>query len=218
MRLYLFLLCFALPFISVAQRIVTGKVLDIFTNNPVDAVAVTIYKGTSTTVTNEKGYFQLHVNNDDSLLLSHRDYQIGLIGIPETDVFTVFMTSNEFFPEYQEGIASLYTFLYQNLKYPRQAMTKGIEGVLFIEALVDSIGNLKECNALNELGGHCSEEAIEVFMEIPGKWTPSHRTSRFVFPLIFSIHTNEDDIVLPAIDFPKCKFMPKISVSPPEAY
>lgn len=212
-RVNIFFFAFLLSVSAYSQRLITAKVLDSNNKNPVGNVAVTIYKGTAYTITRDNGYFQLTVYEGDSLLLSHRDYNPGLIGIPDTDVFSIYIVKNNYYPVYLDGEAKLYTYLKQNLKYSRAARMKGIEALLFVELLVDSTGNIVECNTLNEIGGNSGKKAIAVFENIPGKWSHSHQTKRFIFPVFFSKGLKEISMEVPDIDLPEGKIMSRIVIN-----
>ena len=212
-RLSILFFVFFLSVPAFAQRLITARVLDSTTKKPVGDVAVTIYKGTSYTITRNNGYFQLTVHEGDSLLLTHQNYNPGLIAIPDADVFSIYIVKNNFHPEYLDGEANLYGYIKQNLKYTRTARLKGIEALLFVELLVDSTGNIVECKTLNEIGGKCEKEAISVFEKIPGKWSHSHQTTRFIFPVVFSMGIKEMSIETPQIDLPEGKIMSRIIIT-----
>ena len=209
-----FLLAFLMSFGVSAQRLITGKVLDLNTKEPVDKLVVTVYKGTSFAITNHSGFFQLNVNEGDSLLISHQNYELGLIAIPETDVFSLFVKKNEYYPAYLDGEWKLFTFLEQNIKYPRAARAKKIEGIVYVELGIDSTGNIDFCKALNNIGSNFEEEVIPVFLNIPGEWSPSQSTKSFIFPIIFRIGYGETTIEVQEIDFPVGKKMRQITVVP----
>ena len=210
----LFLLAFLMFFGVSAQRLITGKALDLNTKEPVDKLVVTVYKGTTFAITNHSGFFQLNVNEGDSLLISHQDYELGLIAIPETDVFSLFVKRNEYYPAYLDGEWKLFAFLEQNIEYPRAARTKKIEGIVYVELGIDSTGNIDFCKALNNIGSNFEEEVIPVFLNIPGEWSASHSTTSFIFPIIFRIGYGETTIEVQKIDFPVGKKMRQITVIP----
>lgn len=196
-----------------AQRLVTGKVSDLRTKTAVEGFSVSIFKGTAFTTTNKYGYFQLTVENGDSLLISHPDYKIGIIAIPEADVFTVFVEKVDDFPAYLEGEAILYKFLQENLKYPRAARSKRIEGVIVIRLHIDAGGNMSGSEALNDIGGKCAEETLEVFKQIPGKWSEHSQDKQFLFPIIFQIGMEKKEIKVPDIKLSDGKIMEPIFIS-----
>ena len=207
-----FLLAFLMSFGVSAQRLITGKVLDLNTKEPVDKLVVTIYKGTSFAITNHSGFFQLNINEGDSLLISHQNYELGLIAMPATDVFSLFVKRNEYYPAYLDGEWKLFTFLERNIKYPRAARAKKIEGILYMELGIDSTGNIDFCKALNNIGSNFEKEVIPVFLNIPGEWSQSHCPTSFIFPIIFRIGYGKTTLEVQELDFPVGKMMRQITV------
>ena len=195
------------------QRLVTGRIRDFHSKKPVDSVDVAVYKGTSVTMTNGHGYFQMTVDANDSLLITHPNYKIGLIPVPKVDVFNVFIESADEYPTYLDGDAILFSFLQQNLVYPGRAISKSIEGILFIEVQVDSSGSPITCKALNEIGGNCAKRTLEVFNSIPGKWSVSFERKSFIFPVVFKLDGKSKEIDLPKIQLPQARIMESIYVA-----
>ncbi len=72
---------------------------------------------------------------------------------------------------YPEGDYSLLEFITQNIRYPISAQERKISGKVFIEAIIDSRGNLKETKIL--IGAHkdLDNEAIRV-VQLIKKWLP----------------------------------------------
>ena len=211
-KLNIFFFAFLFSISAFSQRLITAKVLDSNSKKPVGEVAVTIYKGASYTITRDNGFFQLTVHEGDSLFLTHRDYNPGLFVIPDADVFSIYLVKNIYYPAYLDGEAELYSYIKQNLKYPRAAIMKEIEALLFVELLVDSTGNVVKCNTLNEIRGNFENKAVSVFEKIPGKWSHSHQTKRFIFPVFFSMGLKEMSIETPQVDFPEGKIMSHIII------
>jgi len=195
-----------------AQRIITGKLLDYRTKNPVEGATVIVYKGTSATSSNARGYFQLSSNDGDSLLISHPEYILAFIPVPEVDNFTLYIDKQGAYPEYLQGEAQLYSYLWANLKFPVSEITKRKEEVLFVELCVDSTGIITSCKALNDLGKKFEKATIPVFEAIPGRWSASHQSSKFIFPVLFKIGLKETDIEVPMINIPEGKMMTQIIV------
>ena len=207
----LFLFSFSVNLYS--QRLITGKVADLRTKDPVQNVDVSIYKGTAVTTTNKSGYFQLTIQEGDSIVLMHPDYQLGIISVPEADVFSVFIQKVNDYPAYLEGEAILYKYLQENLKYPRAARNKRIEGMLVIQLSIDAQGNISGCEALNDLGGKCAEEAIEIFKKIPGRWSAHSEENHFIFPIIFQIGMEKKNFEAPDIELGNGKIMEAIYIN-----
>jgi TonB family protein len=70
----------------------------------------------------------------------------------------------------------LYSYVQSNLKYPEEAIKKGIQGVVNVEYFVNIDGSIKVINIINDIGGGCGKEAkriIENMNNLPAKWTPA---------------------------------------------
>jgi hypothetical protein len=77
---------------------------------------------------------------------------------------------------------------------------------------VDSSGAVSTCNLLNATDKNFEKMTLSVFEDIPGKWSSSHKTSSFIFPVLFKIGIKESTIDFPTIDFPEGKIMDQVIV------
>ena len=169
------------------QRLITGRVLNVNSKLPVENVAVSVFMGTNSTVTTSNGYFQMTIHDEDSLVFTHPDYKSGGLKPPEADVFIVYVEQYHYYPDYIGGDAVLFQYLQENLKYPRKARIKEIEGLILVEVKLDSSGSIVGCKALNDLCKNCNEDIISVFENIPGKWSAFDEPvlKSILFPLEF---------------------------------
>jgi membrane associated rhomboid family serine protease/antitoxin component YwqK of YwqJK toxin-antitoxin module len=71
-------------------------------------------------------------------------------------------------PQPPEGMDAYRQYLKDYLKYPVRARQNKVEGLLWVEAEVDSAGNFKRLKPYNKLGYGCEEEAIRLVKEGPG--------------------------------------------------
>jgi hypothetical protein len=218
-RIFSYLLCFSLLIAcssSVsAQRTISGRILNINSELPVEGAAVSVFKGTGSAVTNTQGFFKLTVNAEDTLIFTHPDYKTGLIAVPKPDAFIAYMEQYHYYPEYMEGEEQLYKHLQEQIKYPRKARSRGIEGLLFVEVLIDSSGHIASCRALNALGGNIEDEIVMAFKSIPGDWTPFDipLEKRLIFPVELRLGIAEVRPDLTGIKLPEGKLMPRIAIS-----
>ena len=60
-------------------------------------------------------------------------------------------------PEIEGGMPELY----KRLEYPPEAITKGIEGKVFVIAFVDDKGKVGDVKVLRGLGSGCDEAAVQ---------------------------------------------------------
>ena len=70
-------------------------------------------------------------------------------------------------------------FLSKNLKYPSQAQRMGIEGVVYVQFVVDKDGTLTDIKVAKGIGAGLDEEAIRVLKQSP-KWKPGKQRGRAV--------------------------------------
>lgn len=198
-----------------SQRIITGQVLNLDSKLPVEDVAVSVFRGTTTASTNKRGHFQMTITEEDSLVFTHPDYKSGGLKPPEASVFIIYVEQYNYFPSYLDGEENLFLYLQENLKYPRKARIHEIEGLLYIEVVVDSEGEIVECKALNELGKKCEPEIIMVFEKIPGKWEKYEEPVKksLIFPVEFRLASSKNRTIPQDYDLPRGKLMNKITVT-----
>lgn len=65
-------------------------------------------------------------------------------------------------PQYPGGKKAFQEFIRKNLKYPKEALEKKIEGTVHVKYRVDGRGEVIETEVTHGLGYGCDEEAIRV--------------------------------------------------------
>jgi len=94
-------------------------------------------------------------------------------------------------PQYKRGINFLYQFLAINIKYPKEARKKGVEGKVFVGFVVDEKGRVSEVSTLQGIGHGCDEEAERVLGQannwIPGEIDGEVVKSFVVIPVVFKL-------------------------------
>lgn len=93
------------------------------------------------------------------------------------------------------GYPVFYEYIAQNLKYPQQARTMGVEGKVFIQFVVDTDGSITEVQPVKGIGAGCDAEAARVISESP-KWTPAKQRGqlvkqRIILPIVFSLGNSD---------------------------
>ncbi|MBX2873809.1 MAG: energy transducer TonB [Saprospiraceae bacterium] len=66
-----------------------------------------------------------------------------------------------------------------NLKYPREAQTKGIKGIVLLEVVVEKDGTVVVSRVLRDIGGGCADEAARLVKAMP-KWVPGKKGGKIV--------------------------------------
>jgi protein TonB len=65
-------------------------------------------------------------------------------------------------PEYPGGPKAMSKFIYENLRYPKQALEAGKEGVVLVEYDINHEGLVMDTRVLQSVGYGCDEEAERV--------------------------------------------------------
>jgi len=93
--------------------------------------------------------------------------------VEEAPIFTVV----ESMPEFKGGMAELYKYLGNNIKYPVMAKESGIQGKVYVTFVVERDGSITDVRVLRGIGGGCDEEAVRVVQDMP-KWTPGKQRGK----------------------------------------
>ena len=95
-------------------------------------------------------------------------------------------------PTYKGGNDALMKFICDNMKYPKEAASSGIEGRVVIQYVIEKDGSVSARKVVKSVSPQLDAEAMRVSRMLPGKWTPGkikgepvrcHFTLPFVFKL-----------------------------------
>jgi TonB family protein len=97
-------------------------------------------------------------------------------------------------PEFEGGASAMYKWMGNNINYPREAQTYGVEGRVFVKFVVERDGSIGQVYLLKGIGGGCDEEAIRVIKSMP-KWKPGYQNGKPVavyynMPVVFKLSVN----------------------------
>ncbi|WMN10803.1 M56 family metallopeptidase [Marivirga salinae] len=83
--------------------------------------------------------------------------------------------------EPREGIEALYDALSKDLEgnYPKEAINKGVEGVVYIKFVIERDGSLSNVKSVKGIGAGCDELAVEVLKNY-GNWIPGKHNGKTV--------------------------------------
>ncbi|MDZ7647903.1 MAG: TonB family protein [Cytophagales bacterium] len=105
----------------------------------------------------------------------------------EDEVFTIVEESAQ--PE--GGITQYFAFVADNLKYPKEAKDKKIQGRVMAEFVVDTDGTLSDIKIVKGIGYGCDEEALRVlnlnYNWVPGKQRGKAVKQKLVIPIAFAL-------------------------------
>lgn len=179
---------------ALPSRTVTGLVMDDF-GEPLPGVNVVI-KGTTTgATTNLDGQFQLDVNESQSLVFSSVGMQSQEVVVGARSVIEVYLTPDsralqevvvtgygaydnekEGFIEAKPtmGHTEFKKYLEEELFYPEQAISNGIQGRVVLQLTISPTGNVTNIEVKRSLGYGCDEEAVRLINQGP-RWSPATR-------------------------------------------
>jgi len=109
------------------------------------------------------------------------------IPIESTEVFTVV----EIQAEFPGGITKLNEFISANLRYPKKAKRKKIEGTVYVEFIIQKDGTVTDPKVIKGISKECDAEALRIAQIMPN-WRPGKQRgiavkARFVYPIKFKI-------------------------------
>lgn len=97
-------------------------------------------------------------------------------------------------PEYSEGQEGMFKHLALNLKYPTDALSKGIEGRVYVKLTIDKTGNVTDMKVVKSVHPSLDAEAIRCIKGLskwkPGKIKGKPVSSYFTIPVCFRLNSN----------------------------
>ncbi len=111
------------------------------------------------------------------------------------EVFTVVDEMPTFSNDGENGFRK---FIATNLKYPKEAVEKNIQGKVFIQFIVEKDGQLSNFKVLRSAHPQLDEEALRV-VKLSPKWNPGKQRGKavrvsFTFPITFSLQNTDNKI------------------------
>jgi len=99
---------------------------------------------------------------------------------------------------YPGGNEAMMKFIMENVVYPEDAIIYEIEGKVFIQFIVDSLGNVKKPKVVKSISPILSEAAIDVIDKmpnwIPGRIDGENYDSYFELPINFELDGGESNV------------------------
>jgi protein TonB len=95
-------------------------------------------------------------------------------------------------PEYKGGYEAMMRDLQKRMYYPMAARKAGIEGIVYVQFIVDKNGKPKNCKVIKGIDKQCDAVAVRAAQSLR-KWTPgSHHgepiEALFVLPVQFRLN------------------------------
>lgn len=87
------------------------------------------------------------------------------------------LEATDVLPRFKGGMPAFAAYLRQNLVYPQQAISNGIQGKVVLAFVVEKDGSLSDIKVLRGLGYGCDEAAVNVLSHSP-RWLPGVQKGR----------------------------------------
>ncbi len=119
--------------------------------------------------------------------LSATSEESRAIKAPEGEVFQVV----EEMPEFPGGMGECMKFIGKNIKYPAEAIEKGIQGRVIIQMVVTKEGDIAEAKVVRSIDPLLDAEALRVINSMP-KWKPGKQKGeavnvKYTIPVMFRL-------------------------------
>lgn len=90
-----------------------------------------------------------------------------------------------------KGLEEFNKFVIENVKYPKEAVQKNMQGKIYIQFVVEADGSVREAKVVRGVGLILDEEAVRVVKSSPA-WTPAKKNGKnvrqlFTLPVVFKL-------------------------------
>lgn len=103
------------------------------------------------------------------LLIISMFFAVNVYGQDKDKVFQEFETAQNC--EFPGGVNNFRLLVAQNIKYPKEAKRKAIQGISIIQFTVNKKGKMEDFKVLKRLGEGCDEAAMDAMMILNTNYT-----------------------------------------------
>ena len=98
----------------------------------------------------------------------------------------------EVMPQYPGGQIAMMKYIMENMKYPEQAMKKGIQGRVAVSFIVEKDGSISNVSPIHPVHTLLDKEAVRVVKSMP-KWSPGKQNGKpvrvqLIVPIMFKLN------------------------------
>ena len=98
----------------------------------------------------------------------------------------------EVMPQFPGGQIAMLKYIMENIKYPEQAMKKGIQGRVAVRFIVEKDGSISNVRPIHPVHPLLDKEAIRVVKSMP-KWSPGKQHGKpvrvqLIVPIMFKLN------------------------------
>ena len=125
----------------------------------------------------------IHVNYETPVPIKY----MPVVEEEKTDIYLVV----EVMPEFPNGLKALFDFIYDNLKYPSDALEKEIQGRVMVGVVIDENGSVTQPKILKSISPSLDKEALRIVSIMP-KYKPGTQDGvpvkvRCTIPIYFKL-------------------------------
>lgn len=99
-------------------------------------------------------------------------------------------------PEFPGGTGELLNYMSSNIKYPKSAVEKNLEGRVFVMFVIEKDGSISNIEILKGFDKECDAEAVRVVSSMP-KWNPGVNKegevvrTKYTIPVVYKLNSTE---------------------------
>ena len=171
---------------------------------PIVGAVVKVVGSTKGTVTDREGKFSVEASTGDALLFSYVGYESEQVGANQISAtkgdFTVRLNKTdpnkaydvvEEMPQFPGGVAAMMPYIARNLRYPKEAEQKGLQGRVITTFVVETDGSISNAHVVKPIDPALDAEALRVVNAMP-KWEPGKQGGqpmrvKYTIPVTFRL-------------------------------
>ena len=174
------------------------------TPTPIVGAIVREVGSTKAVVTNQKGAFSIETSTGEALLFTYVGYEPEQIGVgrlykdnqdcavhlKHTSTTKVYDVVEEM-PQFPGGIGKMLEYLSTNLRYPKEAEEKGLQGRVIANFVVEPDGSITNAKIVKKVDPALDAEALRLVNSMP-KWMPGKQGGtpmrvKYTIPITFAL-------------------------------
>ena len=188
---------------------VYGIVKDKKSGEPIIGAVVQIVNSNIGVVTDLNGEFAIDVQKGDALMAVYMGYTCDVVVVKSPAVrYTIELQkerndkaydSVDEMPQFPGGVQKLFEFLTTNVRYPKEAEDKCLQGRVIVSFIVEKDGSLSDTKVVGSIDPVLDAEALRVVNSMPN-WIPGKQNGepvrvKYVVPVRFLL---DGGTVIPA--------------------
>lgn len=133
----------------------------------------------------------IDVPNEETIHAYYDTARVPIKYLPEENEETDIYLVVEVMPEFPNGLKALFDFIYDNLKYPSDALEKEIQGRVMVGVVIDENGSVTQPKILKSISPSLDKEALRIVSIMP-KYKPGTQDGvpvkvRCTIPIYFKL-------------------------------